>query len=313
MQVTVIVCTRNGSARIGPTLTACRREVNAWGSSAELLVVDSASSTLEAEALAELCQEHDARLLTLSRPGLSRARNAAASDALGDVLAFTDDDAVPDPGWLEHLVRPILSGAANATSGAVRLTAQSSAHGLPDFFLLRLAIVSGADPENVPMIGVNMALTRRDALALSWDEELGAGARGFAEDTLLGLQLRELGTQIGFCSGAVVEHSPDESRLTPGGWRDHARRHGTSDAWVWHHWLHTDLSLLSARALVKVAYALGAQVVRAPLEVQMNLLYEVQLLRGIKTLRKTPRLYYRRGVRRLPNVSLNGPAPKGLS
>src|SRR5215510_15052970 len=35
------------------------------------------------------------------RLGLHNARHAGAQAATGDVLVFTDDDAVFDPGWLE--------------------------------------------------------------------------------------------------------------------------------------------------------------------------------------------------------------------
>jgi cellulose synthase/poly-beta-1,6-N-acetylglucosamine synthase-like glycosyltransferase len=41
-----------------------------------------------------------ARLVTEERPGSYHARNAALAAALGDVVAFTDADCLPDPGWL---------------------------------------------------------------------------------------------------------------------------------------------------------------------------------------------------------------------
>jgi Glycosyl transferase family 2 len=45
-------------------------------------------------------------VLAEPRPGLSRARNRALAWAEeGDVLAFVDDDAVVEPGWLDALAR----------------------------------------------------------------------------------------------------------------------------------------------------------------------------------------------------------------
>src|SRR5215217_5077723 len=39
------------------------------------------------------------------RPGLSCARNRGLGEALGELVAFTDDDVVVDPGWLDGVVR----------------------------------------------------------------------------------------------------------------------------------------------------------------------------------------------------------------
>lgn len=41
-----------------------------------------------------------------------RLKNLAAEAAQGEILAFTDSDALPEPGWLEAIVRGIDSGAA---------------------------------------------------------------------------------------------------------------------------------------------------------------------------------------------------------
>jgi len=47
--------------------------------------------------------ELGARLVRLEEPGLSLARNAAAREATGAVLAFLDDDCRVDAGWLTGL------------------------------------------------------------------------------------------------------------------------------------------------------------------------------------------------------------------
>jgi glycosyltransferase involved in cell wall biosynthesis len=54
-------------------------------------------------------------------PGATRARNAGISRASGDIVAFVDDDVVPDPGWLARLVAPLVCGQADATGGRVTL------------------------------------------------------------------------------------------------------------------------------------------------------------------------------------------------
>jgi glycosyltransferase involved in cell wall biosynthesis len=51
--------------------------------------------------------------------GLSGARNTGVDRAVGDVVAFLDDDALPSPGWLEALRAPFADPAVTGVAGAV--------------------------------------------------------------------------------------------------------------------------------------------------------------------------------------------------
>jgi cellulose synthase/poly-beta-1,6-N-acetylglucosamine synthase-like glycosyltransferase len=69
----------------------------------EVVVVDDGGSA----AVGDVVGRHlDWLRISLSRrrhAGPAAARNAGAGIAAGEVLAFTDDDCVPDPGWLEAI------------------------------------------------------------------------------------------------------------------------------------------------------------------------------------------------------------------
>jgi GT2 family glycosyltransferase len=97
--VTVAVCTRDRPEDLDRCLTALGL-LPADGQ--EILVVDSASRT---EATARVCNAHAVRYVREERPGLDRARNRALMEAQTPIVAFTDDDAAPDPGWLRALCR----------------------------------------------------------------------------------------------------------------------------------------------------------------------------------------------------------------
>ncbi|MHB1005740.1 MAG: glycosyltransferase family 2 protein [Chloroflexota bacterium] len=73
----------------------------------ELVVVDNAPKT---EATAELFKRDYAHLAQVryvreERPGLARARNRGVREARGEIVAFTDDDAVADRHWLTGVAR----------------------------------------------------------------------------------------------------------------------------------------------------------------------------------------------------------------
>ena len=51
---------------------------------------------------------------------VSAARNAGIAASCGDVIAFCDDDAVPEPKWLERLIAPFEDPSIGAVGGVVR-------------------------------------------------------------------------------------------------------------------------------------------------------------------------------------------------
>jgi glycosyltransferase involved in cell wall biosynthesis len=72
----------------------------------EVNVLDSAPSDRSTEhAVNELFgNEPRVRYVRECRPGASRARNIGAAVGRGEIVAFTDDDAVVDSHWFAALV-----------------------------------------------------------------------------------------------------------------------------------------------------------------------------------------------------------------
>lgn len=72
----------------------------------EVLVVDNAPADDATRRMVEEKFGSDPRVRYLrdERPGASLARNLGTRAARGDIVAFTDDDAIVDPSWLAALV-----------------------------------------------------------------------------------------------------------------------------------------------------------------------------------------------------------------
>ncbi|MGQ0639844.1 MAG: glycosyltransferase [Gemmatimonadaceae bacterium] len=110
-RATVAVCTRDRPEDLERCLTAIRRLPD---DGQEILVIDSASKT---DATARICETRGVRCVREDVPGLDRARNRALREARTPIVAFTDDDAVPDPGWLRALCRNFADPRVLAVTG----------------------------------------------------------------------------------------------------------------------------------------------------------------------------------------------------
>jgi glycosyltransferase involved in cell wall biosynthesis len=72
----------------------------------ELIVVSDGPDKLTANALAGFQTNHLPRLrylITTEKRGPAAARNYGWLNAKGTLIAFTDDDCLPDADWLHHL------------------------------------------------------------------------------------------------------------------------------------------------------------------------------------------------------------------
>lgn len=102
--VSVVVCTRDRPQSI---LTSLRSLLAMRYESFEIVLVDNApSSDATKEAVfAAYGDDPRIRYVREPRPGISCARNRGLMEASADIVAFTDDDVIVDPWWLEGIVR----------------------------------------------------------------------------------------------------------------------------------------------------------------------------------------------------------------
>ena len=99
ISVTVAICTRERPDDLKRTLAAVQALRPA---PLETLVIDNAPSTETTRQVVTGFPE--VRYIHEPERGLNVARNRALREAHGNVVAFVDDDAVPEPEWLDGLM-----------------------------------------------------------------------------------------------------------------------------------------------------------------------------------------------------------------
>jgi GT2 family glycosyltransferase len=196
-RVSVIVCSYNGSRTMRDCCEGlCKLDYPDY----EVIVVDDGST----DGVGEIAASHGFRVIRTENKGLSSARNTGWQAATGEIVAYIDDDAWPDPHWLRYLAATFLSsdvvgvGGPNLPPPGDGPIAQAVARapGGPTHVLLSDQIA-----EHIP--GCNMAF-RRDAL-----RDLGGfdpQFRAAGDDVDLCWRLQARGWRLGFSPAALVWH-----------------------------------------------------------------------------------------------------------
>src|SRR5438876_6906019 len=198
--VSVIVCSYNGARTIRDCLAGLQKLKYPIY---EVIVVDDGST----DATTAIASEYHCRVIRTENRGLSNARNAGWQAASGDIVAYIDDDAYPDPHWLHYLAATFLNttnvthaavggpNVAPATDGPI---AECVAHspGGPTHVLL-----ADREAEHIP--GCNMAFRKSCLKAIGgFDPQF----RVAGDDVDVCWRLQQRGWTLAFSPAAVVWH-----------------------------------------------------------------------------------------------------------
>jgi len=258
--VSIILCTRNRAEYLSLTLESLAGVRLPKGFETELLVVDNASTdeTSGVVAAARIPQM-TVRYHYEPRAGKSVALNNAIARAQGDLLLFTDDDILVPRDWIQGLCEPILRGEAHAVCGAVRIPPHLNLPWMDNYHRGWLASTEDFRESDINnMVGGNMAFTHEVLEQVpALDPQLGAGMRGYHEESLFTWQLRLAGYRVKYLPHVVAEHHFSKSRLNRKSMLNIADKAGRSSAYVAHHWEHREIKHPRAkmlRALLRLAY-----------------------------------------------------------
>jgi GT2 family glycosyltransferase len=193
----VVVCTYNGARTIRDCFEGLRRLAYP---DYEVIVVDDGST----DETAAIARQYDCRLIRTENRGLASARNTGLNAATGEIVAYLDDDAYPDPHWLTYLAARFLS-TSHAAVGGPNLAPPGDgpiaecvarAPGGPVHVLL-----TDSEAEHIP--GCNMAFRKACLEAIGgFDPQF----RTAGDDVDACWRLQESGWTLGFSAAAMVWH-----------------------------------------------------------------------------------------------------------
>jgi len=215
LSVSVIVPTRDRNV----DLERCLEAISCLDPSPmEVIVVDSSP---RGEGAREVTLRWHARYLREDLPGASRARNRGAREACGDIVVYTDYDAVPDRSWLRTILDEFNDGRVALVAG--KTVPPETEPGLNPLYELcgfsgqgsDRIVVEKSTPEwfqrvNFLPFGLGPNLAIRRSVFQQWggfDERLGPGTPvpGHEEQYAF-LQLIDLGFRLVYTPDARVTH-----------------------------------------------------------------------------------------------------------
>jgi glycosyltransferase involved in cell wall biosynthesis len=212
--ISVVVCTRERADLLAGCLAALSEQDYPFF---EVIVVDNAPAS---DAVRRVAEQYGVRYVVEPNPGLDLARNRGLASSSSEIVAFTDDDARPDRGWLAAIAAGFSSPDVCGVSGlVVAAELETRAQGLFEEayggmgkgFRARVHSRRGRSMKFAPNAlgtGCNMAF-RRETLAEigGFDPALDVGTVTGGGGDLDALQrILETGNAVVYRPDALVSH-----------------------------------------------------------------------------------------------------------
>ena len=183
----------------------------------EIVVIDNGSTDDTRETVQSMSsQPIPIRWVFEERAGLPFARNRAVHEALGEWIAFFDDDQLVVANWLEILYQTVKTERLECAGGArtLRIETEGSPPILPIFTRMLLGEILASEPhfyhkQHLPCTGnVLIAKSVFDRIGIFDETVLDGG-----EDTDFFNRMLDAGIRAKYVPSAIVEHIIAPRRL----------------------------------------------------------------------------------------------------
>jgi glucosyl-dolichyl phosphate glucuronosyltransferase len=155
--------------------------------------------------------------------GISHARNRAVRESRGDIIAWTDDDAFPEPNWIVNILEAMKTFDAEMVFGKVEPqweTGKPPYWYTPKFRGMFALIDLGGEARLVSeshVVGFNVNMAFRKSMMDKlggYRNDIGTGRMAGGEDIDLFTRAHREGIRIAYQPQAVVWHYIPASRCT---------------------------------------------------------------------------------------------------
>jgi len=209
LSVSVIIVSRDRPQALLHCLTGVRQLI--YPNFEVVVIADS--SGIDALNRSEFRGKIKTRLF--EQPNISAARNEGLSQAAGEIVAFIDDDAVPEPGWLIHLIAPFEDETIDAAGGYVRgrngISYQWKASGTDslgyetDLKLVgdSIAVLKGSSDRAIKTQGTNCAFRKQTLMEMGGFD---TAFHFFLDETDVNMRLAVAGCKTAIVPRAEVHH-----------------------------------------------------------------------------------------------------------
>ena len=214
--VSVVIPTRNRAEKLARCLAALARQTLS-PAAFDVIVVDDGSEVPVDRAIGNGLPM-SVKVLRVPHGGPAAARNRGVEQAAGEVVAFTDDDCEPEPGWLAALLAALASGTAPGAGGRVVNALPRNRYAEASQLLVSFLCEYYNGPGGACFFTSNNLAFSREAFetAGGFDERYQYAA---GEDRELCDRFASRHTPLAYAADAVVRHSHDLSG--PGFLRQH--------------------------------------------------------------------------------------------
>jgi glycosyltransferase involved in cell wall biosynthesis len=235
IQVTIVIPTHGSAPYLTKVLSGLEAQTYR---NFEVIIVDNNKAKQKFDKLPSF--DYDLKVIHESRIGLSIARNTGIAYAQGQYVAFLDDDAVPEPIWLDELISGFIRYNTSVIGGAVKLVLPDD---LPLWFVPELRIFlaellyEGKDIPNIDeakyIVGANMCVKKSifnliDGFSASFGR-VGRMLRS-SEELEFCRRVQKAKYRVSFVYSAQVNHHISPERIQKKYFLSRAYWQGRSDA-----------------------------------------------------------------------------------
>jgi glycosyltransferase involved in cell wall biosynthesis len=250
-RVSVVLTTRNLAKILRRTLE-CLTALDTTGFDLTVVVADNGSTDETPGVLAEAASREGVLSIYVREPGKNRALNEALTLAQGELIAFTDDDVLPEVRWLAELVAATERWPdADVFGGQTLLAAPPGApnwileSGDPSLNFARYAPLVQEGVTSKTPHGPNFAIRSAVLESFRFAEGVGPdGTGGYAmgSETEFLLRVLHAGRQIVYVPTARLRHIVRPEQLLLPALVGRSYRGGRG--WARLHHLHADVPYL---------------------------------------------------------------------